>query len=297
MNENVTIAIEEITPQIAEQYLNHNYKNNRPLKQISVSQYATDMSEGKFILNPSAPIIFSKRGDLIDGQHRLWACIQSGCSFKSYVIRGADEQTYEVIDIGTPRSVADIVGGEYKTELNSLAKGVLATKKGDSGISMSIRGVISQPKRNGKKVNELVSKTATVNEIKANRESFVECIRAGKRMGATVRKWGASPYAYFQWLVRWCGKDDLIDEFTENFCSVDSMDMAITTGRTLLLQRAAKKNVTTPPPWVVGALLTIYDAYLQGKQVKSLKGVYNTLDTWNDLVNEKRKTVQGEDND
>lgn len=70
MNEKVTISIEEITPEIAQQYLKNNYKNNRTLKQVSVSQFANDMSEGNFILNPSAPIIFSKNGELIDGHHR-----------------------------------------------------------------------------------------------------------------------------------------------------------------------------------------------------------------------------------
>ena len=296
MNETVTISIEEITPEIAEQYLKNNYKNNRPLKQVSVSQFASDMSDGSFILNPSAPLIFSKSGELIDGQHRLRACVQSGCSFKSFVVRGADEKTYEVIDIGNPRSVSDIVGGEYKVELQSLARATLATKNGTSGISMSMRGVLNQPRRDGKKINEVVSKPATVNEIKANRKNLVECARVGKRMGSVVRKWGVTPYSYFQWLVRWVGKDDLIEEFTEEFCSVDSMNVAITTGRTLLLQRATKKNVLTPHAWVVGAMLTIYDAYLQSKQVKSFKGVYNTIDTWSELVYEKRKTLNGENN-
>ena len=297
MNEKVTISIEEITPEIAQQYLKNNYKNNRTLKQVSVSQFANDMSEGNFILNPSAPIIFSKNGELIDGQHRLMACVQSGCSFKTFVVRGADEKTYEVIDIGNPRSVSNIVGGEYKVELQPLAKATLATKNGNSGISMSLRGVLSQPRRDGKKVNEIVSKIATVNEIKENRESLVECARVGKRMGSVIRKWGVTPYAYFQWIVRWVGKDDLIEEFTEEFCSVDSMNAAVTTGRTLLLQRATKKNVITQPVWVVGAMLTIYDAHLQGKQVKSFKGVYNTLETWNELIYEKRRTLRGEDNE
>ena len=73
--------------------------------------------------------------------------------------------------------------------------------------------------------------------------------------------------------------------------------MTVTTGRTLLLQRATKKNVITQPVWVVGAMLTIYDAHLQGKQVKSFKGVYNTLETWNELIYEKRRTLRGEDNE
>ena len=297
MNEKVTISIEEITPDIAQQYLKNNYKNNRPLKQVSVSQLANDMSEGNFILNPSAPIVFSKNGDLIDGQHRLRASIRSGCSFKTFVVRGADEKTYEVIDIGNPRSVSDIVGGEYKVELQPLAKATLATKNGTSGISMSMRGVLTQPRREGRKINEIVSMTVTVNEIKENRENLVNCARVGKRMGSVIRKWGATPYAYFQWLVRWVGKDDLLEEFTEEFCSVDSMNVAIATGRTLLLQRATKKNVLTPPQWVVGAMLMTYDAYLQSKQVKSFKGVYNTLEAWNELVYEKRRTLRGEINE
>ncbi len=297
MNEKVMISIEEITPEIAEKYLDLNYESNRPLKQVSVNQLARDMSEGNFILNPSAPIIFTEKGKLIDGQHRLWACVQSGCSFKSFVVRGADEKTYEVIDIGNTRSVADVVGGEYRVELQTLAKGTLATKTSKSSIQQAHRGYLGQTRKGGKYVSFLVSKLATVNEIKENREEYVGYVRKGKRMQSVIRKWGVISYAYFQWLVKWVGRDDLLDEFTEEFCSVDSMNSAITTGRTLLLQRAAKKNVVTNTSWVLGALLTMYDAYLRGTQIKSFRGVENTLEAWNELVNEKRNELRGEENE
>lgn len=297
MNEKVTISIEEITPEIAEQYLELNYKSNRPLKQVSVNQLARDMSEGKFILNPSAPIIFTEDGTLIDGQHRLWACVQCGCPFKTFVVRGADEKTYDVIDIGNTRSVADVIGGEYRVELQTLAKGTLATKIANTRIQQSHKGILGQTRKGGKYVSFLVSKLETVNEVKENRNELLEYARKGKRMQAVIRKWGVISYAYFQWLVKWVGKDDLLDEFTEEFCSVDSMNTTITTGRTLLLQRAAKKNVVTSSAWVIGALLTLYEAYLRGTPVKSFRGIENTLETWNEYVTEKRNELRGEENE
>ena len=96
---------EVITPELAQQYLDTN-TNNRTVRKGKVDQFSRDMSGGRWRFTPQG-IIFSSAGVLIDGQHRLLAIIQSGCSLMMWVFRGVDADVMEVIDTGATRSLKD----------------------------------------------------------------------------------------------------------------------------------------------------------------------------------------------
>ena len=68
-------TIENISPQQAEKMLNSN-KGNRKLRDGVVEKYALDMVSGNWTQCP-VPISFLQNGDVADGQHRLWAIIES----------------------------------------------------------------------------------------------------------------------------------------------------------------------------------------------------------------------------
>lgn len=102
-------SIETITPKKAMEWLKRNI-HNRPLSKKHVSFIAGLLREGKFELNGDA-IRFNANGDLIDGQHRLMACIESGVSFQSLVIRGLPHSTFATFDGGRPRTAADDLHG------------------------------------------------------------------------------------------------------------------------------------------------------------------------------------------
>lgn len=103
-------SVETITPEIAAAYLEHNMKN-RSLSSSTVNAYAADMRAGNWQLNGEA-IKFNKRGELIDGQHRLMAVVLSGVTISMVVIRDIDEDV-NVMDYGRKRSITDIlrIGG------------------------------------------------------------------------------------------------------------------------------------------------------------------------------------------
>lgn len=101
------IEIEEITPLKAQKYLGKNYEYNRNKRARVIETYGKDMRQGKWRWHVAPPIVFDKQGRLIDGQHRLEAVVKSGKTIKSYVVRGADEDDYKVIDSGIGRKAAD----------------------------------------------------------------------------------------------------------------------------------------------------------------------------------------------
>ncbi len=95
-----------ITPELAEQWLERNVRN-RPMSENTVIAYGLDMLEGRW-QHDGAPIRFDTDGNLIDGQHRLKACIDSGVSFEKDVIFGLPPGAILTIDIHRPRTSGHI---------------------------------------------------------------------------------------------------------------------------------------------------------------------------------------------
>jgi hypothetical protein len=96
-----------ITPHLAAWILdNRNPKNNRKASPTKIEEYQSAMSGDWWRVNGST-LVFGKSGYLMDGQHRLKACVRSGSSFHSYIVFGVDDSAFIVIDIGRKRSNAD----------------------------------------------------------------------------------------------------------------------------------------------------------------------------------------------
>lgn len=125
------IAIETITPQQAQQLLETNILN-RYLRPSRVEMYANDMAAGRWHVT-GEPITIDTTGRLLNGQHRLAACVRSGVPFTTAVARCADSAIFDVIDSGLKRSMNDIsrqIGFRHASLVASTAKVVLGYRKG-----------------------------------------------------------------------------------------------------------------------------------------------------------------------
>lgn len=103
----MTAQIERITPQIAAAMLEAN-NDNRPLGEITVAQYSSDMLAGNWKMT-GQPIIIADNGQLNDGQHRLAAVIKSNVAVDMMVVRGAPRESRDAIDLGKVRTAAHVV--------------------------------------------------------------------------------------------------------------------------------------------------------------------------------------------
>jgi hypothetical protein len=95
----------DVTPELATKWLEGNV-HNREIRQGVVARYAADMKAGEWMLTHQG-IAFDDEGTLIDGQHRLWAVIESGVTVRTLVTRGADLASQLVIDDHLKRTALD----------------------------------------------------------------------------------------------------------------------------------------------------------------------------------------------
>jgi hypothetical protein len=100
--------IKTITPELARELLKKNGLN-RPLNKRHVNILAGQMLTGKWLFD-GTPIKLNGAGQLLDGQHRLTALVESNQTFDFVVISGLPSESFKVMDTGKLRSAADSVG-------------------------------------------------------------------------------------------------------------------------------------------------------------------------------------------
>lgn len=94
-----------ITPVMAEKWLNSN-KSNRSLTPGVVEKYSADMTAGRWT-ECIVPIAFYEDGDVADGQHRLYAIVESNTMQRFLVLRGLSREAGLNIDTGRGRTLVD----------------------------------------------------------------------------------------------------------------------------------------------------------------------------------------------
>lgn len=111
--------IETITPEAATEILNGN-EGNRPIRDGRVDELARSITEKRWRLTNDAIAMtgpsHKKPGRLLNGQHRLYACIEAAAPIEVLVLYGADEEAYAVMDTGAKRSASDLLPRPYQNE-------------------------------------------------------------------------------------------------------------------------------------------------------------------------------------
>lgn len=112
----------DMTPQYAKSLLDANPRN-RSLSKKLVTKYADDMSNHAWDDNGSS-IKVSPSGDLLDGQHRLSACVRANMPFRTVICYDVDPKTLLTMDTGRKRTLGDylkINGYKNYTTLSATA--------------------------------------------------------------------------------------------------------------------------------------------------------------------------------
>lgn len=153
---------------------------NRYIDEKRIERYKKKLLKGKFPVNGET-IKVSKTFKLIDGQHRLWAIVESGITLRILIVTGIEDKAMAFIDIGKNRTAVDmVVINEYRNHATSLAYCIknLIYYKNTSKVSSSL----SNADISNDEVDAFLEKKKQVNEL----NDFIELgIKANKK----VPKW------------------------------------------------------------------------------------------------------------
>jgi len=95
-----------ITPDMAKDILSRN-SQNRVVNKSLLEFIKTQINTGQFVYNGQS-ITVSSSGILLDGQHRLHACVETNKDIEVEFIDGVDSSVFGTIDIGRNRTSADV---------------------------------------------------------------------------------------------------------------------------------------------------------------------------------------------
>lgn len=126
------ITTQVISPSTAEAWLERNVANPRQLRVKTWKRYAEDMIADAWAV-PTGFIGFDTDNNLVNGQHTLSACADSGRSIVSVVIYGVPLPAIEAMDRGMKRALADTFHGRGFLNPRDLQSAVNVSWKWDRG--------------------------------------------------------------------------------------------------------------------------------------------------------------------
>ena len=136
----ITITVETITPKYAKSLYEKNTRN-RNIVPSSYAKVKRAMERDEWEFDGGA-IRIADDGRILDGQHRLLACIETGNSFTTIVVRGLREDTQRTMDSGAKRTLSQKL--QIEKIKNSTKVATIATyhtMEKVYGFSRAFRGV------------------------------------------------------------------------------------------------------------------------------------------------------------
>ena len=122
--------LELVNPEYANEMLLKNTRN-RPINWREVEALAEKMRAGAWVAHGQG-IMLATNGDVLTGQHRLWAVIYANCSVHMMISRGNPPEAARVIDRGRVQSARDLAtretGRKHTPTEASIARAVLALR-------------------------------------------------------------------------------------------------------------------------------------------------------------------------
>lgn len=172
-----------VTPEMAIKWLQNNY-NNRKVRTRVVETYARQMKAGKWDLTGNG-ITISVDGEIIDGQHRLHAIVESGCSVQMLVCFDADKSMN--YDNGFKRTIADQIRmsghGDWTSHEIAIANMALELSTGKRPVASEINEWLYTHKRGIELVSRNIHNANTKAKSKFRKASvglaFIAALESG----------------------------------------------------------------------------------------------------------------------
>jgi hypothetical protein len=264
----VTAEVATITPDVAKAMLANNTVNRR-LRPQRIKLYAKYMRAGKWRLTGET-IVFSPSGQLLQGQHRLSACVAADVPFQSVVIRGIDPEAMKVMDTGAARTAADMFGIEGIPERALQA----ATVRYLIGIKAGVA-------RDTSRMN-LITRDELLDFYHENQEPIEEAVQLARATYGALR-FSRAGWTALAFLLAETDRD-MAHEFMEGLGTGAGMEvgdprLAL---RAWVLNRTAQRQSLHWTEQVANGIKT-WNNWIENRQVGHLKG-WKPVQPWPEIA-------------
>jgi hypothetical protein len=260
--------VDDVTPEQAATWLKWCNPTNRVRRDRNIRTMAADMVAGDFEVNGEA-LKFDKNGILLDGQNRLFSCVEAGVPFRTVIVLGAVAQ--ETMDAGATRTIADDL--KIRKELNSATMAGLLkrvaiwdhTLKQDGEGNYLGRTLFTPSK---KQQLRLLYNPSTGRDT-ADADDLRLAVHWGARAHQKLNVSG-SCLSFCFWLFSDVDLDEAIAFFEklmdERDCKVGEQAHVL---REVLRVRTHREH-PTPEQQYAALIILAWNAYMEGRQIKKL---------------------------
>lgn len=261
--------METITPAMATKMLEHN-SMNRNLIQERVARYAQLIRNSEWLANGES-IIIASDGNVLDGQHRLWAIIEADMSIEIMVVRGVNPDTYATIDTGAQRSAAHAITIAYKR------KGLEVPAIHVAMMASACRLVMRYKASQRKEVLGNIHNAVIMNFLDAN-PGITECVKSGMDVNIKFKAIPISAVAALKFLVldADASEAEALEEFLARLADGVNLEAnsPILRLRNQLVVASGKKISYSKDSFEILAMgIRAYSAYRNGKILTHVVGI------------------------
>lgn len=108
-----------VTAAYAGSLLANNTKNRTVIK-THLKRLEECLLRGEWVFN-GEPVIVASTGRILDGQHRLLACVNTGMPIDTNIVFGVDESVFDTIDQGSSRTIGNVLDIDGEENYNTIA--------------------------------------------------------------------------------------------------------------------------------------------------------------------------------
>lgn len=200
-HEGVRFEIWSITPELAARMLER--VHNRPRRVPRVAKYSRVMRRGGWRLNYEW-IGIDEEGYIIEGQHRLQACIEADVPFVALVLIGVPRALFPSLGTPLPRGGADITALRGIANYTQVAAALVYVYRAERGMPLYTSGIGSRPEND------------EVMELLDRHPKITDSVSAARRCARIFPSVGMLTYLHYEFSKR---DPVLADKFIEKLAS------------------------------------------------------------------------------
>lgn len=278
-----------ITPEMAKDLLENHNNKNREMRSAYWQAYASDMKNNQWTQGQSDMIVIDNTGNIINGQHRLKAVLESGKSQQFWVLQNADPDLYETMDNGKVRNILDYMPDvPYKGAIQTAARALYALEYGEDTLTNILYG---RWKR-----NVSVSRTDTVNTANEHLQKLsMYADLAAQFANNRLEKKHINSIATAFMLIDQLNQNNQLQAFASHLAALSTNHTVCPLVRDRIYKSKFDKEVKSLRQHIILNILTAYDIFCAGDKDKPvdeigklLNDTGDTMVKYNDLIKNYR---------